>query len=392
VPCKPIVPGVTSVGSVDWDRRLFDELVPLPDGTSYNAYLIQGTDKVALLDTVDPPKFPELLAHLARLGIGRIDYLIAHHAEQDHSGSLPEMLHLFPGATLVSNGKCLKMLADHLHVPAERCREIADGETLELGGKTLEFLLTPWVHWPETMLTYLRQDKVLFSCDLFGAHLAQSDPFLTDPVRTATAARRYYAEIMMPFRSQIRKHMERLAGTEIAVIAPSHGVVYRDPAFILDLYRDWVSDRVQNRVLLPFVSMHGSTRRMVEHLTEALSRRDVEVEVCNLTATELGHLASALVDAATVVIGTPMVLAGAHPAVVEAAYLVNALRPKTRFVGLIGSYGWGGKMVEQITGMLSSLKAEVLEPVLVQGLPGEKTYEALDRLADGIAERHRQLG
>ncbi len=379
------------MGAIDWDRRLFDELIPLPDGTSYNAYLIQGGEKTVLLDSVDPPKLSELLSHLAHLGVRRIDYLIAHHAEQDHSGSLPELLHLFPEATLVSNEKCLKMLQDHLAVPADRCQAIKDGDTLELGGKTLEFIVAPWVHWPETMLTYLRQDRILFSCDLFGAHLAQSDPFMTDPSRTATAARRYYAEIMMPFRGLIRKHLERLSTFDIATIAPSHGVIYREPAFILDLYRDWISDRVANRALIPFVSMHGSTRRMAEHLAEALSCRKVEVELCNLTVTDLGHLAASLIDSATVVLGAPMVLAGAHPTAVSAAYLVNALRPKTRYIGLIGSYGWGGKMVEQLGGMLSSLKAEVLAPVLAQGLPTNATFQALDGLADQIAERHQKL-
>ncbi|MDD8013536.1 MAG: FprA family A-type flavoprotein, partial [Acidobacteriota bacterium] len=266
------------------------------------------------------------------------------------------------------------------------------GETLDLGGKTLEFILAPWVHWPETMLTYLCEDKVLFSCDFLGAHLAQSHPILSDEARTLNAAKRYFAEIMMPFRLMIRKHLEKLQGMAIEMIAPSHGVVYPRPAFILDAYREWASDKTKNLVLIPFVSMHGSTREMVEHLTGALIRQGVEVMPFNLIHTDIGELARELVEASTVVLATPTVLAGAHPAVAHAAFLANALRPKTRFASIIGSYGWGGKAVENLAASLGNLKVELLETVLAKGYPQDKDYQALDKLAAAIAEKHRGIG
>ncbi len=380
------------VGALDWDRRLFDELIPLPDGTTYNAYIVRGRDKTALIDAVDPSKSGELLANLQEAGVRRIDYLVSQHAEQDHSGAIGDILDLFPEAKVVTNEKCKAMLIDLLRLPEERFQVVGDGGTLDLGGRTLEFLLMPWVHWPETMVTWLREERVLFSCDFLGAHLAQCRPLLCDEHRTLEAAKRYFAEIMLPFRLQIRKHLERLAKMDIAMIAPSHGVVYPAPALILDAYRDWAGEATKNTALIPFVSMHGSTREMVEHLSGALIRQGVCVVPCNLVQTDIGELAKELVDASTVILATPTVLGGPHPAVAYAAVLANALRPKTKFATVIGSYGWGGRVVESLTASLGNLKVELLEPVLAKGLPVEKDFQALDRLAAAVADKHRSLG
>jgi flavorubredoxin len=205
------------------------------------------------------------------------------------------------------------------------------------------------------------------------------------------AAKRYYAEIMMPFRTSIKKHMERLSTLPVEMIAPSHGPIYDKPRFILDAYSEWISDDVKNEVLLPYVSMHGSTYAMVHHFINALTERGIPVKPFNLTRTDLGQLAIALVDAATIVIASPTFLVGAHPTVISGAYLINALRPKTRFAAIIGSYGWGGKMVEQIKTALGNLKVELLEPVIAKGHPKETDFQSLDRLADQIAERHKNL-
>ena len=380
------------VGAIDWDRRLFDQLIPLPDGTSYNAYLIRGSERTALIDTVDPTMEQVLVERLDSLGVESIDYIVANHAEQDHSGALPHMLEKFPMAKVVTTPKGKGMLMDLLLIPEEKFIAVDDKETLSLGNKTLEFIHAPWVHWPETMLTYLREGGILFTCDFFGSHLATSDLYATDEARVYEAAKRYYAEIMMPFRKAIERNLRKLEGYEIELIAPSHGPIYHRPEFILDAYRDWVFGPPKNIVVLPYISMHGSTRRMVEHFVEALIEREVGVRQFDLAATDIGELAKALVDAATLVVGTPTVLTGAHPNVVYAAYLANALRPKLQFASIIGSYGWGSKMVDQIVGMLSNLKVEILEPVIVKGFPREKDFEALDRLAATIAEKHSDLG
>lgn len=387
---REIKTGIYSVGAIDWDRRLFDELIPLPDGTSYNSYLIKGSEKTALIDTVDPTKEYELISNLEKLGINVIDYVIANHAEQDHSGSIPKILELYPDAKVVTNPKCKDFLKDLLLIPEDKFITINDRETISLGNKTLEFILAPWVHWPETMFSFLKEDKILFTCDFLGSHLAGSELFVSDEVKVYESAKRYYAEIMMPFRTSIKKHLEVIKGLEVEIIAPSHGLVYPRPEFILNAYKEWVSDEVKNEVLIPYISMHGSTKKMIDHLVDALIERGINVKPFNLTKTDIGELAISLVDAATIIIASPTILVGPHPNVVYATYLVNALRPKLKFASVIGSYGWGGRMLEQIKGMLTNLKIDVIEPVIIKGFPKEEDLKALDVLADNILKKHKE--
>jgi len=387
---RPIKDKIHWLGAIDWDRRLFDSLIPLPDGTSYNAYLIEGSTHTALLDTVDPAMLDLLSKQLD--GVATIDFIVSHHAEQDHSGAIPYVLARYPQAKVVTTPKAKALLMDHLHLPEETFVTVADGEILSLGDKTLRFIHTPWVHWPETMVTYLEEDQILFSCDFFGAHIAASDLFVTDQGRVYESAKRYFGEIMLPFRNIIAKNLEKLANLPLQMIAPSHGQIYDQPAWILEAYRDWVLQPPRNLVVLPFVSMHGSTRMMVDHLTAALTERGVTVELFNLVVADIGKLAMALVDAGTIVVGTPTVLAGPHPLAAHAAFLANALRPKAQYLSIIGSYGWGGKTVEALAGMIGNLKVEVLEPVLCKGMPEQTTYSALEHLADTIAQKHQESG
>jgi flavorubredoxin len=387
---RQIKTNVYWLGAIDWDRRLFDALIPLPDGTSYNAYLVKGSQKVALIDTVNLSMTEVLMTYLKNVPV--IDYVIANHAEQDHSGSIPQVLAKYPDAKVVTTPKGKDLLMALLLIPEGRFITVNDGETLSLGNKTLEFIHAPWVHWPETMLTYLREDKILFPCDLFGSHLATTALYVADEGQVYEAAKRYFAEIMMPFRTSIEKHLEKLTSYKIDVIAPSHGPLYDKPSFIVEAYRSWVFGPPKNIVVLPYISMHGSTQKMVEYFVGALADRGVTVKQFNLAATDIGKLAMALVDAATMVIGTPTVLVGPHPNVAYAAFLANALRPRLQFISIIGSYGWGSKAVEQLTGMTPNLKAEVLAPVLSKGFPREEDFKALDNLASTIAKKHKEHG
>jgi flavorubredoxin len=385
-----LAPNVWKLGVIDWDRRLFDSLIPLPDGTSYNAYLIKGSEKTALLDTVDLDMPEKILEQLA--DIDRIDYVIAHHAEQDHSGSIGPVIAKYPNAVVVCSPKCKPFLVDHLHIDENRICAMDDGGTLSLGDKTLEFIHTPWVHWPETMCTWLKEDSVLFTCDFFGSHLATSDTFSDDKARVYEAAKRYYAEIMMPFRPTVRNNIAKIEKRPISIIAPSHGPVHRDPKFIIDAYKDWTSETPKNEVVIPYISMHGSTRIMVEHLAQELIARNITVYQFDLSVTDIGKLAITLVDAATIVIGTPTVHVGPHPVVLYATHLANALRPKVKYASIVGSFGWASKAVEQIASFIPNLKVEVIPPVLCKGRPRNTDLAALDRLAEAIAEKHRTLG
>ena len=383
---------IYSVGAVDWDRRLFDSLIPLPDGTSYNAYLIKGGEKTALIDTVDPPKKDVLLDNLEQLDVKHIDYAIFNHAEPDHSGSIREVLEKYPEAKAVCTDKCKVMLMDRFMVPEDRFMTVKDKDTISLGGRTLEFIEAPWVHWPETMLTYLQEERILFPCDFFGSHLATTDMYVRDEGQEYEAAKRYYAEIMMPFRFQIQKNLEKIKDYKFDIIAPSHGPLHDKPEFIINAYHSWAYDEPENTVVIPYVSMHGSTRRMVAYLVDALTRKGVTVKQFDLAGSDIGKIAMALVDAATIVIGTPTVLVGPHPNAAYAAFLANALKPKAKFVSIIGSYGWGGKAVESLAAMIPNLKVEVIPPVIIKGYPREADYEALDKLADTIAGKHKAAG
>ena len=383
---KEIVKGVQWMGAVDWDRRLFDALIPLPDGTSYNAYLVEGSEKTALIDTVDPAKSDLLFQQLK--DVKQLDYIISQHSEQDHSGSIPLLLDHYPEAVVICSSKAKELLVTHLGIPQDRIKIVEDGEELSLGDKTFRFLYTPWVHWPETMVTFLPEDRILFTCDFFGSHIAMSDLYAGQEAYVMEAAKRYYAEIMMPFRKMIQRHLKKLDVLEFDFIAPSHGPVYDHPEDILAAYEDWASDQVSNLVVIPYISMHGSTQSMVDYLVTELVDRGITVQKFELTTTDIGKLAMALVDAATIIIGTPAFLVGAHPHVISAAAVINALRPKAKYAAIIGSYGWGNRAVEQITDLTSNLQVEMLAGDMFKGFPNEDTMKALDDLVEAIEQKH----
>jgi flavorubredoxin len=379
------------VGTIDWSRRLFDELIPLPEGTSYNSYLIKSQDDALLIDTVDPSKITEFFQNIEELQVKRISYIVAQHAEQDHSGCIREVLKRFPGCKVITNRKCIDILIDELHLKEEDFHEIKDREIFIFGGQEMQFLFAPWVHWPETFLTYLPKKKILFTCDLFGSHLASSSLWASESTNSYLAAKRYYAEIMMPFRKNIQKHLQMLQEFSIDIIAPSHGPLHKNPDTILNYYSEWVSDSVKKEVIIPYISMHGSTAAMVEYLVGQLIKRKIKVTPYHLTYTDIGVLAMALVDVATIILGSPTVITGPHPQVAFAAYLCNFLRPKVRFAGIIGSYGWGGKMEQDILQMLGNLKAEFLPSIIIKGYPRAEDFQKLDSLAEQIMLNHQKI-
>jgi flavorubredoxin len=383
--------GILWLGAIDWDRRLFDELIPLPNGTSYNCYLVQGRDQTALIDTVEPAFTDVLTDRLESLGKIHLDWLVVNHAEQDHSGALPAILAKFPEARVLCTPKCQGLLVDHLGVDAARIKTVEDGATIPLGGRTLRFVHFPWVHWPETMLTFVEEPRILFSGDLFGAHLATSHVVTDTDPSVIDAAKLYYGGIMMPYRAIIARNMPKVLALNPTMIAPSHGPTWTLPKAILEAYQDWLVAPPKNLVALPYVSMHDSTRHLVMHLAEALIARGVNVQVINMGSDDVASLMMTLVDAGTIVFGSPTVLAGAHPKMVYAAHLTSLFKPKARLASVIGSFGWGGKLVEDLLGLIEGLKLEVLPPVLVKGAPRAPHFQALDGLADAVAQRHREL-
>lgn len=375
-------------GLNDVNRKMFDELIPLEHGTSYNSYLIKGSEKTAVIDAMYSPKTEEYLQMFDKAVIDNIDYIILNHGEQDHSGSIPAMLKKYPNAIVVTNAKCADNIKNMLFVPSEKIKVITDGEELALGNYTLKFILAPGVHWPDTMFTLIKENGYLFTCDFLGAHYTFDEIFADESEELMRSAKRYYSEIMMPFRTMCKKYTALIRSMSPKMILPSHGTIYRNPDFILDLYEDWSGEDGKNLVVIPYVSMYGSTKEMANYLSQQLNKLNIKTVLHDMVSDDLGNLAIALVDATTIVIGAPMVLAGAHPAAVNIAALTGVLRPKAKFASFIGSFGWGGKLTDKMAQSLSGLKLELIAPVIAKGKPMPETFAQLEILAKTIFEKH----
>lgn len=389
---REICKDVLYCGLNDVNRAIFDELIPLENGTTYNSYLIKGVSKTALVDTMYPPFIEEYLKNFDENGIDKIDYIVANHGEQDHSGAIPALCEKFPNAKIVTNAVCKNNIKEMLLVDEDKFITVKDGDTLDLGGKTLKFISAPGVHWPDTMFSHLVEDNILFTCDFLGAHLPFDELFAKNDSELESAAKRYYAEIMMPFRGVCRKYLAKISELNPVIVLPSHGPLHNKPEFILNLYRGWTSDEPKNLVLIPYVSMYHSVGDAALYLRDKLVSKGVKAVCYDIIEDGLGDIALDMVDAATIVLGASMVLTQPHPAAANVAYIANLLRPKAKFASFIGSYGWGGNLFDKLGEMLPNLKVSVLEPVLIKGKPAKPDYERLDVLADAIYEAHRSIG
>jgi len=399
MPSVAISENIFYVGAQHPDRRMFDCLMPTPHGTSYNSYLVSGTEKSALIDTVDPEFLAGYVRKLKSLEMNAPDYIVLLHTEQDHSGSVAELLKIYPNAKLVATSNVAKLMKTHMHIPSDQFQIMNEGDVLDLGGKSLTFYKIPFAHWPDNTMVYEKQSGILFSSDLFGSHYAFDKVFATDSHEIKDAARAYYAEIMMPFSQHVRKYAEKVIGLAPRMIASSHGPIWKDPSLILKKYMKWTGDKVNKTVVIPYVSMHGSSVVIMERLTWRLAGKGISVLCRNLgespesLAIETGHVLNDLVMAAAVVFAIPTVLGGPHPAGAYCALVVNALHPKTRFVGLVGSYGWGTKIGEIFESLTSGMKkAEKLTPLLIEGLPTEADLVKVDEYADQLAAKILALG
>jgi flavorubredoxin len=379
--------GVYWVGIRDWNRKLFDALIPLPQGTTYNAYLVVGKDRKALIDTANPGFERELEDKIRKvIDPADIDYVIMNHAEPDHAGSIPHVMAINTKAKLVTSAKGAKMAQVFYKVPEERIITVHDQESIDLGGKTLQFIEAPMLHWPETMFTYLKENKTLFPCDFFGSHVARG--LYDDEVEDLLVyAQRYFGEIMMPFRPMAQKAMEKIRDLGIEMIAPSHGPVYKNPERILRAYQKWANGETKPKAIIVYVTMWNSTEKMIQPLAETLMAEGVEVALYNLTVSDIGDVAKDLVDSRAIVLGAPTVLGGVHPLAVYATYLVKALRPPLKFGVVLSSYGWGGGAIKHVQEILGPTKMEVVGAIEINGPPSESDIQKIMELGKNLAEK-----
>ena len=379
-----ITNNIYAEGVIDKELDLFDELMPLPDGTSYNSYLIKGSEKNALIDTCDERFAKDLIKKIKKHKI-QIDYIIANHAEQDHTGAIPEILKEWPNATIATNEKAKHMIEQELNIEPKKFKTIINNEKLSLGDKTLQFIFAPWVHWPETMFTYVEEDKILFSCDLFGAHLANNE-FAKNKKQIETPAKRYYAEIMMPFLTFVKKHLNTLKNYEIKIIAPSHGPVYKEPELILDLYKEWTSSTIKPKIVIPYVSMHGNTKKMINALAKELDEQKIKYTLHDVTEEDVGNIVIDVMNSFAMIMASSIYLGGLHPQAANFLYLLNGFKPTIKHSTIISSHNWGGAIVKEFKEKTKNINCEFIEPLEIEGAPNKNDEEKIKEFANKINE------
>ncbi len=386
--------GIYSVGAVDWNLRDFHDYETLR-GSSYNVYLVQD-EKTALIDTVKAPFTGELLRNLSELtSPGDIDYVVVNHAEPDHSGGLPEVMATCPQATVVCDEKCVGTLSTYYDTAGWNFHIVATGDTLALGARSLTFLEIPMVHWPESMVTYIPEDKLLFSNDAFGQHYAASARFDDEvPLDVLMAeAKTYYANIVMPYGKQVVKTLEKAAELDIEVIAPAHGIIWRAHlGEILSAYSDWAVCRPAPKVLVIYDTMWKSTEKMAQAILDGATRPGVEAKLFWVRATTATVLATEVLDAATIAFGSPTLNHTLMPKAASVLTYLKGLAPQGKAGLAFGSYGWGKQGPGDVQGYLEDMKFEVLrDPIVAQYNPTAEVLDECRAAGEMLADRAEEL-
>jgi anaerobic nitric oxide reductase flavorubredoxin len=361
--------GVSWVGVVDWNIRDFHGYITYR-GTTYNAYLVED-QKIALVDTVKYPFANELVEHIKEhVPLEKLDYIIVNHVEMDHSSSLPIIAKLAPQAKIYSTTRGKEEIIKHFGPEFERIEIVKSGDKIELGKKTLTFLEAPMLHWPDSMFTYIIEDKILLPNDAFGQHLASSGRFDDEVDQTVLMeeAVTYYANILMPFSPLIVKKIQEVVamGLPIDIIGPSHGIIWRkDPMKIVNAYLDWCTGKVlKNKAVVVFDTMWGSTDKMARAIGEGIASQGVEVKLLKLRCTDNTDIVTDIVDAKAVIVGSPTLNNGMFPSVGQFLTYEGGLKPKGKAWYFFGSFGWGGGAVRNMVKMSKDFGLEVQEPGL----------------------------
>ena len=382
--------GMDWVGYVDWNVRDFHGY-STDRGSSYNAYLIRD-QQTALIDTVKAPHAEDLLGKVASLtDLGAVDYLVSNHAEPDHAGAVASVLAAMPKATLVCDKRCADTLSRYFGPRDWRMRIVADRETISLGRRTLQFIETPMVHWPESMFTYVPEERVLFSMDAFGQHWATSQRF-DDQVSLCTAleeAKIYYANIVMPTGRQVGRILTKTAPLDISLIAPSHGIIWRGSVpKILEAYRNWSSCRPKPKVMVLYDTMWQSTAQMAEAIHEGASQAGIEAGLIHVRHSNLTRIATEVLDAAAVAFGSATLNRGMMPMMAAVLTYLRGLKPVGKMGFAFGSHGWGQGGPEGVHKALEAMDWEIVhEPLKARYRPTPDILAECRRMGTLLAER-----
>jgi flavorubredoxin len=382
------------VGAVDWTIRDFHSY-ETARGATYNAYLVRD-EKTALVDTVKAPFADELLRSVAALrDPSRVDYVVCNHAELDHSGALPQVLAALPQATLVCDKKCAATLGEHFDTAGWKIQTVGTGDAISLGRRTLRFIETPMVHWPESMATYVPEEKLLFSMDAFGQHYATSERFddEADLPTVMQEAKTYYANIVMPYGHAVLKTLGQLAGLEIGMIAPSHGLIWRrHAAEIVAAYRDWANHRPQPKVLVIYDTMWESTATMAEAVLEGAAQPGVSASLIHVRRTGLTQIAAEVLDAAAVAFGSSTLNRGMMPLAAATLCYLEGLRPLHKAAVAFGSYGWGRGGPEAVDEALRRMEWDIVrDPLRARWRPTPEVLAECRQAGQLLAQRAAAL-
>ena len=369
-----IKPDIYWVGGIDWDIRNFHGY-STNRGTTYNSYLIIDK-KITLVDTVKHYLFDEMLSRIKEIvDPKKIDYIVSNHVEMDHSGSLPKILEECPNATILTSTRGEKGLKRH-YKKDWKLKVIKSGEKLNIGKRTLHFVEVPMVHWPDSMVTYIPSDKLLLPNDAFGQHIASSERF-DDEIEWGILkeeAAKYYANIVMPYGSQVEKALEALSGLEIDMIGPSHGIIWRSLIpDILKEYKKWAGYETENKALIIFDSMWGSTEKIAYALRDGIEESEIPVTIRNLKNTHILDVITDVITTKLILIGSPTLNNSMLPSMGGFLTYLKGLRPKNRLGFVFGSYGWGGQAVSEIEKILKDLAWDIpFKSVNLNYIPDKK--------------------
>lgn len=377
-------------GVEDPNLRVFDIVMPTRYGTTYNAYVVKG-EKIALIDTVKKQFSDEYFAKVASLTpLESVDYLIVNHTEPDHSGAIAELLKRSPKLQIVCSGAALPFVKNVLNDETP-LTAVKDDAEIDLGGVTLRFKMMPYMHWPDTMMEYSPEDKVLFSCDGFASHLSGESIFDEDVREDLPHEMRYYFDsIMRPFSGYIRRNMPKLDGFDVKIIAPSHGPVLRKFAaqFIQD-YKDWTIDRLAGApcVTIFYVTNYGNTGLLAEAIEKGLSEAGLRTELVELTTCPSEKAQDLIERSAAVLVGTPTFNGDAPRPVWDLMNLFSTVYSIGKKAAVFGSYGWGGEGTKLIADRLASMKLKVYpEPFRARLIPSAKEMAEVREFAKKVAE------
>ncbi|MCX5917988.1 MAG: FprA family A-type flavoprotein [Deltaproteobacteria bacterium] len=378
------------LGAVDWNIRDFHGY-SIYQGTTYNAFLIRD-EKVVLIDTVKKEFFSEWMDQIREvIDPKKIDWVISNHSELDHSGSLERLMHVIGDDKPIY---CSKMGAQNLarHFPGGlNLKPVNEGEEMKLGQRTLTFLETRMLHWPDSMFTYLKEDQILFSNDAFGEHYAGMERF-DDQIGEAIMphAKKYFANILLPYAPLVLKLVEKVTrmGLKIRMICPDHGIMWRkDPGKIIQAYVEWAQQKPKKKALVIYDTMWHSTQAMAEAMVEALAQEGVDARTMHLRATHRSDVMAEVLDAGAILLGSPTLNNGLFPTVADFLCYLKGLKPQNKIAAAFGSYGWSGEAVKLINQELEEMKFQIVDPGLkIQYVPDKKGLEACQALGKKVAQ------